>query len=121
MGCCTCRYVLVPGAEMAVTLGAVAAGNRDVELGIAPHTVLVHVETLRLDFGRDPDAPDLVQHPETAERRSERERADGDEAERLHAELMEAPAVHKALRARCKVRRQDRNRKEPAGERAPDA
>src|SRR6266851_5246754 len=52
---------------VAVLLRAVAARNRDIELGIAPHAVLVHVEALRLDFRRDADSPDLVHDPERAE------------------------------------------------------
>ena len=41
----------------AVRLGAVAARDRDVELGIAPHAVLGDVEAGRLDVlvGADPD------------------------------------------------------------------
>src|ERR1700704_886037 len=98
MGCCAGRHVNMTAAtNVPVALGAVAAGNRNVELGIAPHAVLVHVETLHLDFRRDADTPDLVQHPEAAERCAEGECADGDEAERLHAELMEAAAVHESL------------------------
>src|SRR5262245_36906200 len=105
-------------AEVAVRLGAVSARNRDVELGIAPHAVLVHVEALRLDLRLDADAEDLVQHPEAAVRRAERERADGNETETLHAELVEAAAVDEALRSGRKILREDRNRKETARERA---
>src|SRR5690242_21841172 len=67
-------------AEVPVRFRPVAARNRDVELGVAPHAVLVHVEALRLDGRLDPDAPDLVQHPEAGERGAERERTDGHEA-----------------------------------------
>src|SRR5690348_11800160 len=95
---CRRMRMRMPEAEMPVALGAVAARDRDVELGIAPHAVLVHVEALRLDRGIDADAPHLVQGPEAAVRRAEDERADGDEAERLHAELVEAAAVDEALR-----------------------
>src|SRR5258708_6438737 len=43
---------------------AVAARDRDVELGIAPHAVLGNVQPCGLDVFLDPDAPDLVHHPE---------------------------------------------------------
>src|SRR3569833_2138539 len=84
---------------MAVRLGAVAAGNRDVELGIAPHAVLVAVEAFALDRRVDADAPDLVQHPETAVRGGEDE----------------------ALRPGRQVRRQLRHREQSARMRAPEA
>src|SRR4051812_14781093 len=57
------KLVLV-GEEMAVRLRPVAARNGDVELGVAPHAVLGHVQTGGLDLGFDPDAPELVHHPE---------------------------------------------------------
>src|SRR5579864_8909507 len=102
------RGRMLRDAEMPVALRAVAAGNRDVELRIAPHAVLVHVEALRFDLGRDADAPHLVEHPEAGERGRERERADRDEAERLDAELVEPAAVDEALVAGREIRRQDR-------------
>ena len=53
-----CRPVRVRGRRGApCDSGAVAAGNRDVELGIAPHAVLVHVEALRLDVRRRRGCP----------------------------------------------------------------
>src|SRR5262245_9136055 len=75
-------------AEVRVGLGAVAARDRDVELGVAPHAVLVDVEADRLDLRLDADAPQLVHGEQRAERRAERERADGDDAERLYADLV---------------------------------
>src|SRR5215213_7455747 len=47
------RKLVLVGEEMAVRLRPVAAGNGDVELGIAPHAVLGHVQTGRLDLGFD--------------------------------------------------------------------
>ena len=41
--------------QVRVGLGAVAARDRDVELGIAPHAVLGDVQPGRLDLGLDPD------------------------------------------------------------------
>src|SRR5438105_1472153 len=108
-------------AEVAVRLGAVAARNRDVELGGPPHAVLVDVESLRLDARLDADPPDLVEDEEAPERAAEGECADGDEAERLDAELVEAAAVDEALAPRREMRREHRHRKEAARERAPDA
>src|SRR5436305_1441467 len=66
--------------QMPVRLRAVAARDRDVELGVAPHPVLVHVQPLRLDGRLDADAPDPVQHPEAAERGREHEPAGGGDA-----------------------------------------
>src|SRR5581483_4718875 len=100
MRACGDAAVRVTDAEMAVRLRAVAAGHGNVELGVAPHAVLVHVEPLRLDLRLDADAPDLVHHPERRERRAEGERADRDEPERLDAELVEAAPVDEAFRAR---------------------
>jgi hypothetical protein len=56
----------VRGAEMTVSLGSVAARNRDVELGIAPHAVLGDVEAGGLDVLLDADPPEPLQRPETA-------------------------------------------------------
>src|SRR5438067_6640107 len=108
-------------AEVAVGLGAVAARNRDVELGVAPHAVLVDVESLRFDARLDADPPDLVKDEEAPERAAEGECTDGDEAERLDAELVEASAVDEALASRREMRREHRHRKQTAGERAPHA
>src|SRR4029450_1154485 len=85
--------------ERAVSLGAVSAGDGDVELGVAPHTVLVHVEPAGLDLWIDADAPRQLERQEDQERRAERERTHGDEPERLDAELVQAPTVEEALRA----------------------
>src|SRR3954469_22154395 len=102
-GCRGVRHVRAP--EMAVALCAVAPRNRDVELGVAPHAVLVHVEALRLDGRLDADPPDLVEDEEAAERGPEGEGADGHEAERLDPELVEPAAVHEALGTRREIRR----------------
>ena len=85
--------------DMPVLFGAVAAGDRDVELRIAPHAVLGDVQAGRLDLrlGADPDR-DLEQQ-QHEERRAERERADRREAERLRAELVQAAAVEEAALA----------------------
>src|SRR4051794_41569511 len=88
----------VPAGEMAVRFGAVAARNRDVELGIAPHAVLGDVEPERLRVLLDPDAPDLVHPVEEAEADGEDPDADDGDAERLHAELVEAARVDEAAR-----------------------
>src|SRR5450830_1097137 len=101
--------------------GSIAAGNRDVELGVAPHAVLVHVEALCLNLWRDPDAPDLLQRPEDGEAGAERPGTHGNQAERLHTELVEAAAVKKALRARGGDPDQAGSGEEPAGQRAPDS
>src|SRR5204862_4886296 len=82
----TYRTVHVRHAEMPVRLGAVAAGNGDVELGVAPHAVLGDVQAGRLDVLLDPDAPQPLQRPEAAERRGEGEAPDRGEAERRDAE-----------------------------------
>src|SRR4051794_12578529 len=94
---CGGRNRVTAEAEVSVRLRAVAARNRDVELRVAPHAVLVHVEALHLDGRLDADAPELVQDPEAAVRAPEHERADGDEPERLDAQLVEAAAVDEAL------------------------
>src|SRR5262249_53200258 len=52
-----CLWMPVELAEqVAVALGAVSPGNRDVELGIAPHAVLGHVQSGGLDVLLDADA-----------------------------------------------------------------
>src|SRR3954451_16145762 len=79
--------------------GPVATGDRNVELGVPPHAVLVDVETLRLDVLLDADAPDEVHRLEDGEGETEREGADGEQADRLDAELVEAAAVGEALGA----------------------
>src|SRR5436853_5103921 len=75
-------------AEVAVALRAVAARDRDVELRIAPHAVLVDVEALRLDLRLDTDSPEPVQNPQASVRGAEREHADAGEAEGLHLQLL---------------------------------
>src|SRR5437870_1492009 len=100
---------LVPVAvaqQMTVRVRSVAPWDRDVELGIAPHAVLGDVQARRLDVLLDADAPHLVHRPEAAERRGEREAADGDQAEGLHAELVETARVDEPARAGREVRGQ---------------
>src|SRR6516165_2118379 len=92
--------------EMAVRFGPVTARDRDVELGVAPHAVLGHVETCRLDLRLDADAPQLLHHPQRPKRGRERESTDGYQAERLHAELVERAAVDEPRRARGEVLRE---------------
>src|SRR6185295_12203986 len=108
--------VSVRKAEMTVGLGPVAAGNRDVELGVAPHAVFRDVQTGRLRLGLDPDAPHSLHHPQRAEARGERERAYGDEAERLDAELMERAGVDEPTLAGRKIGRQSRYREDAGRE-----
>src|SRR5207244_11824030 len=62
--------------DVAVAVRPVAAGDRDVELGIAPHAVLGHVQAGRLGVFLDTDAPETLHRPEARERGRERERAD---------------------------------------------
>src|SRR5829696_7864523 len=88
--------VRVRKAEVAVCLGPVPAGDRDVELGVAPHAVLRDVEARGLGLPVDTDPPHALERPERAERRAERERADGDQAQHLDAELVEAATVEEA-------------------------
>src|SRR5438128_1531755 len=79
--------------QVAMRLGSVAAGDRDVELGIAPHAVLGHVQTGGLDMLLDADPPQALHRPEAPERSAEGECADRAEPERLHAELVERACV----------------------------
>src|SRR6266511_4018117 len=65
---------------------SISARYRDVELGVAPHAVLGHVETRRLDMLLDADSPERLHRPEAAERRGECEAADRGEPDGLHAE-----------------------------------
>ena len=74
-------------------LRPVAARNRDVELGVAPHAVLVDVESTGLDLRLDADAHVFFRTKRIANDSGERERADRTQAERLDAELVEAAAV----------------------------
>ena len=53
---CDARCVRGATQQVAVRLGPVAAGNRDVELGVAPHPVLGHVQAGFLDLGLGADA-----------------------------------------------------------------
>src|SRR5207237_5996430 len=69
------RVMKLRGAEMSMGLGSVAARNRDVELGITPHTVLGDVQAGGLDVLLDPNPPQPLQRPEAAERGCEGEAA----------------------------------------------
>src|SRR5437763_11756141 len=107
---CRCLPMRVREAEMAMALGPVAAGNRDVELGIAPHAVLGDVEAGRLDVRLDANPPEPVQRPERAVRGCEREAAHREEAERLHAELVRRAGVEEAAATDADRGRQRRKR-----------
>ena len=109
-------------AWWAVVLGAVAAGHRDVELGVAPHAVLRHVEPAASTSGsvRIPNVTFISQRID--ERGAERERADGDQPERLDAELVEPAAVEQAALSRSRASRPALGTvRNPSDERAPDA
>src|SRR5262245_30590214 len=108
-------------AKMAVRLGPVPAGNRDVELGIAPHSVLVDVEAAGLDLRVDADSPRQLQGEKEEERGAERERAYCGQPECLDAELVEATAVEKTLGAGREALRLRRKGEQPQGQGAPDA
>ena len=64
-------------ADVAVGFGAVAAGDGDVELGVAPHAVFVDVEAAGFDVVFDADAEEFVHDVERAEAGGEAEGADG--------------------------------------------
>ena len=83
--------------------------------------MLGHVQSGRLDVGLHPDPPHALHHPQRRERSREGERADGDEPDRLDAELVEGAAVDEARRPGGEVLRQDRNGEEAGRERPPDA
>src|SRR5215207_7987066 len=104
---------------MAVRLGPVTTGNRDVELGVAPHAVLRYVEPRRLHFGLRPDSHGHLHQPEYGERRREREGTDGHEAERLDPELMQTAAVEQPGRASRESLRLLGQREEAKGECSP--
>src|SRR5258706_11463675 len=80
--------------------GAGRAGRGDVRLGgavageellrVAPHAVLVDVETLELLARRDAEADGLLACQEHAAAGDEHERGDDDDAERLDAALVRA-------------------------------
>src|SRR5439155_23548383 len=111
----------VRGAEMPVRLGAVAARDGDVELGVAPHSVLGDVEAGRLDVLLDADSPEPLQRPEAAERSGEGEAADRDQTECLDSDLVERARVDETAAAGGEVRGQRRYREQPGCQRAPDA
>src|SRR6266567_2852854 len=101
---------------MAVGFGAVAAGDGDVELGVAPHAVFVDVEAACFDGFCDADAPELVHDVERSEAGGEAEDADGCEAEGLDAELVEAAGVDEAAGAGGEFVCQGGDGKEAGGE-----
>src|SRR5919109_2093955 len=107
--------------EVAVRLGAVAARDRDVELGIAPHTVLGDVEAGRLRLLLDPDPPQALKRPEAAERGGERERSDRGEAEELYPDLVERAGVDEPAAASLQRRGKRWHGEEAGSEGAPDA
>src|SRR4051812_46460876 len=107
--------------QVAVTLGAITARNRDVELGVAPHAVLGYVEARRLHVLLDADPPQPLHRPETAERRRERERTDGEQSEHLPPELMERAGVDEAAATGVEIRCERGDREQTGGERAPDS
>ena len=74
-----------------------------------------------LDLRLDADARGLLQREQDQERRAEREGADGREAERLDAELVQATAVEEAGGAGREALGLRREGEEAEGERAPDA
>ena len=86
-----------PDAQVAGTR-PVAARDRDVELGVAQHSVFRDVEPRRFPCGstRIPNVRFIAQR---AVRRGERERPDREEAGRLHAELVEVARVPEATGA----------------------
>ena len=69
----------------------------------------------------DADAPQLVHHARARRTSREREHADGDEAERLHAELVEASRCRRGRPCPSRVLREHGDGEEPGRERAPDA
>ena len=89
--------VLAVGAEVRMRLRPVAAGNRDVELGVAPHAVLGDVEAGRLRLlarrGSPRSSSSRRAPPNDAVKVK---RADGGEAERLDAELVERSPCRRA-------------------------
>src|SRR6266576_5531777 len=92
-----------------MALRAVAARDRDVELGVTPHPVLGDVQAGGLDVLLDPDSPEALHHPEAAERGAEREAADGDETQCLDAELVERARVEKSAASGRKSRDERRH------------
>ena len=85
--------------EVAVRLGPVAARDRDVELGVAPHAVLGDVETGRLRPPRRCGCPKVIFITQRIANDSENVHdADDGDAERLHAELVEAAACRRGRR-----------------------
>src|SRR6266576_3304071 len=106
---------------MSVRLGPIAAGNRDVELGVTPHAVFRDVETGSLRLRLDADPPEPLHHPERSERGGEGEAADRDETQRLDAELVEGPRVDEPTLAGGEIRRQRRTREDPGRQGPPPA
>ena len=47
------------GPEMAMRFRAIAAGDGDIELGVAPHAVLVHVEAAFFDVRSEEHTSEL--------------------------------------------------------------
>ena len=81
----------------------VAAAHRREGLRIALHPVLGDIETGRLGLGVRADAESRLHRPEHEERRAERERADGRQAESLRTELRRGAGVEQPARARAEA------------------
>src|SRR5215208_1001523 len=107
--------------QVAVRLRAVAAGDGDVELGVAPHAVLADVEAGRLGLLLDADPPEALHRPEARERRAEGEGADRGEPEQLHPDLVQRAGVDETALAGVERRSQRWDCEEPGRDRAPDA
>src|SRR4029079_8672037 len=93
----------------------------NVELGVAPHAVLGDVQACGLDMLLHADSPEPLQRPEAAERGSEGEGADRDQAERLDAELVERARVDQSAAAGRQVRRERRHGEQTGRKRYADA
>ena len=107
--------------QMSVRLGAVATGNRDVELGVAPHAVLGHVQARLFHLRLGADADRDLEEVQDGERHREREGADGREAESLNTELVQPATVEEPALAGRELGGQLRHRQEAQRERAPHA
>src|SRR5215217_7427603 len=107
--------------QMAVRLRAVASGDGDVELGVAPHAVLADVEAGPLGLLLDTDPPEALHRPEAREGRAEGERADRGEPEQLHPDLVQRSGVDETALAGVERGGQRGDGEEPCRDRAPDA
>ena len=101
--------------------GAVAAGDGDVELGVAPHAVFVDVEAAGFDGFSTRMPQSLCMTHSAPKLVREAEGADREQAECLDAELVEAAGVDEAAVAGGEFVRQRGDGEEAGGEGAPDA